>query len=166
MPKTALRTDTDFEAFYDRHWKYVYRLCFTYMKNEADAEDCTEDIFVKVLTGNFEFEDELHERKWLTVTAINLCKDKLKSYPRKNIDSLDDDMMPEIAAPEPEDNSDVLEAVMNLPPKLKDIIWLYYYEGYSTDEIAGMLGRPPSTVRNQMRDARNLLKSILGGDSR
>jgi DNA-directed RNA polymerase specialized sigma24 family protein len=39
MPKTALRTDADFEAFYDRHWKYVYRLCFTYMKNEADAED-------------------------------------------------------------------------------------------------------------------------------
>lgn len=55
---------------------------------------------------------------------------------------------------------------MSLPPKLKDIIWLYYYEGYSTDEVAGMLGRPPSTVRNQMRDARNLLKSILGGDSR
>lgn len=48
MPKTALRTDADFEAFYDRHWKYVYRLCFTYMKNEADAEDCTEDVFVKV----------------------------------------------------------------------------------------------------------------------
>lgn len=103
MPKTALRTDADFEAFYDRHWKYVYRLCFTYMKNEADAEDCTEDVFVKVLTGNFEFEDETHERKWLTVTAINLCKDKLKSYARKNIDSLDDDMMPEMAAPEKED---------------------------------------------------------------
>lgn len=166
MPKTALRTDADFEAFYDRHWKYVYRLCFTYMKNEADAEDCTEDVFVKVLTGNFEFEDETHERKWLTVTAINLCKDKLKSYARKNIDSLDDDMMPEMAAPEKEDYCDVTEAVMSLPPKLKDIIWLYYYEGYSTDEVAGMLGRPPSTVRNQMRDARNLLKSILGGDSR
>lgn len=166
MPKTALRTDADFEAFYDRHWKYVYRLCFTYMKNEADAEDCTEDVFVKVLTGNFEFEDETHERKWLTVTAINLCKDKLKSYARKNIDSLDDDMMPEMVAPEKEDYYDVTEAVMSLPPKLKDIIWLYYYEGYSTDEVAGMLGRPPSTVRNQMRDARNLLKSILGGDSR
>ena len=166
MPKTALRTDADFEAFYDRHWKYVYRLCFTYMKNEADAEDCTEDVFVKILTGHFGFEDETHERKWLIVTAINLCKDKLKSYARKNIDSLDDDTMPEIAAPEQEDNSDVLEAVMNLPPKLKDVIWLYYYEVYSTDEISEMLGRPPSTVRNQMRDARNLLKSILGGDSR
>ncbi|MBQ6569449.1 MAG: RNA polymerase sigma factor [Clostridia bacterium] len=164
MSKTVLRTDTDFEAFYERHWKYVYRLCFTYMKSEADSEDCTEDVFVKVMTGSFEFEDETHERKWLTVTAINLCKDRLKSYARKNVGSIDDDMMPEIAAPEQEDNSDVSEALMNLPPKLKDVILLFYYEGYSTDEIAAMLGRPPSTVRNQLRDARNLLKSILGGD--
>ncbi|MCR4646205.1 MAG: RNA polymerase sigma factor [Oscillospiraceae bacterium] len=166
MPKTALRTDADFEAFYDRHWKYVYRLCFTYMKNEADAEDCTEDVFVKVLKRQYAFDDETHERKWLTIAAINQCKDKLKSYERKNVVSLDDDDAPEPAAPEEEDYSEVTEAVMNLPPKLKDVIWLYYYEGYSTDEIASMLGRPPSTVRNQMRDARNLLKSVLGGDPR
>ena len=166
MTKTAPGTDADFEAFYERHWKYVYRLCFTYMKSEADAEDCTEDVFVKVLTGDFSFEDEIHERKWLTVTAINLCKDRLKSYSRKNVSSIDDEDFPEIAAPEKEDQSEVLEAVMNLPPKLKDVIWLYYYEGYQTDEIAKILGRPPSTVRNQMKDARNLLKNISGGDSR
>ena len=166
MPETALRTYADFYAFYERHWKYVYRLCFTYLKNESDAEDCTEDVFVKVLTGNFSFEDATHERKWLTLTAINLCKDKLKSFSRKNVGSIDDELAPEIAAPEAEDNSDVLEAVMALPPKLKDVIWLYYYEGFPTDEIAKMLGRPPSTVRNQMKDARNLLKNVLGGESR
>ena len=164
MPKTALRTDADFEAFYERHWKHVYRLCFTYMKNKADAEDCTEDVFVKVLTGHFAFESETHEHKWLTVAAINLCKDRLKSRARKYADSIDDDMTPEIASPEPEDHSDVLDAVMALPPKLKDVIWLYYYDGYSTDEIAKMLGRPPSTVRNQMKDARDLLKSVLEGE--
>lgn len=162
MPKTAPPTDADFEAFYERHWKYVYRLCFTYMKSEADAEDCAEDVFVKVLTGGQVFEDETQERKWLTVTAANQCKDRLKSFARKNVGSIDDDMMPEIAAPEPEDNSDVLEAVLALPPKLKDVIWLYYYEGYPTEEVARLLGRPPSTVRNQMRDARNLLRSTLG----
>lgn len=53
----------DFEALYERHWKYVYRLCFTYMKNAEEAEDCAEDVFVKVLNGDFAFEDELHERK-------------------------------------------------------------------------------------------------------
>ncbi len=164
MPENASRTDAGFEAFYERNWKYVYRLCFTYLKSEAEAEDCTEDVFVKVLTGDFVFEDETHERKWLAVTAGNACKDRLRSFARKNVDSMDDENAPDIAAPEAEDYSDVLEAVKALPPKLKDVIWLYYYEGYSTDEIAEMLKRPPSTVRNQMKDARERLKHVLGGD--
>lgn len=165
MSETALRTDADFEAFYERHWLYVYHLCYTYMCSEADAEDCAEDVFVKVLNGTFSFKDETHERKWLTVTAINLCKDRLKSYAHRNVDSLDREDMPEIAAPEPEnDLSEVREAVLELPTKLKDVIWLYYFNGYSTDEIATMLDRPPSTVRNQMRDARNLLKERLKTD--
>ena len=134
MTKPASRTDAEFAAFYERHWKYLYRLCFTYMKSEADAEDCTEDVFVKVLTGDFVFTDETHERKWLTVTAINLCKDRLRGYARKNIASIDDENAPEIASPEEEDHSEVLEAVMGLPPKLKDVIWLYYFEEYSTDD--------------------------------
>jgi len=155
-------TDAEFEAFYERHWKYVYRLCFTYMKSASDAEDCAEDVFVKVLTGEITFNDEVHERKWLTVAAINLCKDRLKGWKRKAVVPIDDE--PELAAPEQEDRSDVLEAVQSLPVKYKDVIWLYYYEGYQTDEIAEILGRPPSTIRNQMRDARKLLKDKLGGE--
>lgn len=155
-------TDAEFEAFYERHWKYVYKLCFTYMKSASDAEDCAEDVFVKVLTGEITFDDEVHERKWLTVAAINLCKDRLKGWKRKAVMPIDDE--PELAAPEHEDRGDVLEAVQSLPVKYKDVIWLYYYEGYQTDEIAEILGRPPSTIRNQMRDARKLLKDKLGGE--
>lgn len=155
-------TDAEFEAFYERHWKYVYKLCFIYMKSASDAEDCAEDVFVKVLTGEITFDDEVHERKWLTVAAINLCKDRLKGWKRKAVMPIDDE--PELAAPEQEDRSDVLEAVQSLPVKYKDVIWLYYYEGYQTDEIAEILGRPPSTIRNQMRDARKLLKDKLGGE--
>lgn len=64
MPESEslLRTDEGFEAFYTRHYKLVYRTCFSYMKNTADAEDCTEDVFVKVLTGQYSFEDENHEK--------------------------------------------------------------------------------------------------------
>lgn len=152
----------DFEAFYERHWKYVYRLCYTYMSNAEDAEDCTEDVFVKVLNGGSAFEDEIHERKWLTVAAINHCKDKLKSWRHKAVDYLDD--IPEPAAEEPEDHGEVLDAVMRLPVKYKEVVWLYYYDGYQTDEIAKMLRSPPSTVRNCLRDARGLLKNYLGGD--
>ena len=100
MPETALRTDADFEAFYERHWKYVYRLCFSYLQNEADAEDAAEDIFVKVLKGNYTFRDIIHERKWLCICAVNLCKNRLKSFDHSRVDSLDDDTTPEIAAPE------------------------------------------------------------------
>lgn len=154
-------SQTDFEAFYDRHWKFVYRLCFSYMKSAADAEDCTEDVFVKVLTGECRFNDETHERKWLTVTAMNLCKDRLKSHSRKNVVSLYDDGITEPTVCEAEDNSDVTEAVLALPMKLKDVVWLHYYDGLKTEEIAKLLRRPPSTVRNQLRDARNLLKNVL-----
>ena len=83
MPESLSTANEDFEAFYDRNYKLVYRICFTYMKNAHDAEDCTEDTFVKVLTGNISFNDETHEKKWLTVAAINLCKDRLKHWWRK-----------------------------------------------------------------------------------
>ena len=163
MPNPA-KTDAEFEAFYERHWMYVYRLCRTYLTDDASAEDCVEDVFVKVLTGEYSFEDAVHERKWLTVAAVNLCKDRLKRFDRRNVCSLDDENVPEPAAPEPEEHSDLREAVLALPPKLKDVVLLFYYDGYQTDEIADLLDRPPSTVRNQLRDARNLLKTALGGD--
>ena len=159
----SISANAELEAFYERHWRYVYRLCFSFMRSEADAEDCTEDVFVKVLTGSYEFADETHERKWLCVTASNLCKDRLGSYGRRNVESLDADDAPEIAAPEEDgdDLEDVREAVLSLPPKLKDVVWMYYYDGYQTDEIATALGRPPSTVRNQLRDARKKLEKAL-----
>lgn len=166
MQSSSARTDADFEALYERHWRYVYRLCFSYMRSAADAEDCTEDVFVKILTGNLTFADETHERKWLTVAACNLCKDRLKSYGRTHTDSLDEEDAPEIAAPEEEDNSDVLEAVLALPPKLKDVVWMYYYDGLPTEEIATALGRAPSTVRNQLRDARGILRTVLERSNR
>lgn len=162
MTESAWCTDAEFESFYERHWKYVYRLSFTYLRSVEDAEDCTEDVFVKVLTGNPSFQNEAHERKWLTVTTINLCKDRLKSYSKKHVQSLDEDAFPEPAASEKEDQSDILEAVMNLPVHLKDVVLLFYYDGYKTEEIAEMLSRPASTVRNQLSDARKALKKKLG----
>ena len=65
---------------------------------------------------------------------------------------------------ESSEKREVVDAVMALPVKYKEVVWLHYYEGYRTDEIAAMLNRPPSTVRNQLRDARAKLKLELGGD--
>lgn len=150
-----------FEAFYERNYKLVYRLCFTYMKNAAEAEDCTEDVFVKVLSGGYSFSDETHEKKWLTVTAINLCKDRLKHWWRRQVTPIDE-------APEPSDDGaslydETLDIVMKLPEKYKDVICLHYYMDYKTDEIAAMLKKPPSTVRNHLKEARELLRRQIGG---
>ena len=67
----------DFEAFYLRHFKAIYRVCYAFMKNAPDA---AEDAFVKAMTCGVSFENERHERAWLTTMAMNLCKDRLKHF--------------------------------------------------------------------------------------
>lgn len=162
MPESLQCTGKDFEAFYLRHFKTIYRVCYAFMKNPHDAEDCTEDVFVRAMTCGIDFENERHERSWLTTTAMNLCKDRLKHWWKQKVTPIEEEM--ELAAPEQGETSEVLDAVMALPVKYKEVIWLHYYEGYQTDEIALMLKRPGSTVRNQLRDARQKLKEKLGGE--
>ncbi len=161
MPDSFQQTDASFEAFYERNYRLVYRLCFTYMKSQAEAEDCTEDVFVRVLTGGFTFQDETHEKKWLTVTAINLCKDRLKHWWRKQVAPIDE--AGEISAEDIAPMDETLELVKKLPVKYKDVIYLHYYMDYKTDEIAIMLKKPPSTIRNHLREARELLRQQIGG---
>lgn len=80
----------DFETFYLRHFKAIYRVCYAFMKNAPDAEDCTEDAFVKAMTCDVAFENERHKRAWLTTTAMNICKDKLKHWWRQKVTGMDD----------------------------------------------------------------------------
>ena len=162
MPEIFKAAGADFEAFYLRHFKAIYRVCYAFMKNTQDAEDCTEDTFVKAMSCGLDFENERHERSWLTTTAMNICKDKLKHWWRQKVTPIDDAV--EVPAAQPEDHREVTEAVMALPIKYKEVVWLHYYEGYQTDEIAEMLHRPPATVRGQLRDARAKLKLTLGGE--
>lgn len=112
----------DFEAFYLRHFKAIYRVCYAFMKNAADAEDCTEDAFVKAMSCDISFENERHERSWLTTTAMNICKDKLKHWWRQKVTDLDEEA--EQIAAEPDEKSEVVEAVMALPVKYKEVVWL------------------------------------------
>ena len=116
----------DFEAFYLRHFKAIYRVCYAFMKNASDAEDCTEDAFVKAMTCGVTFENEQHERAWLTTTAMNICKDKLKHWWRQKVTGMDKDT--EQIAAEPDEKSEVMEAVMALPVK-------YKWSGYTTMRV-------------------------------
>jgi len=152
-------SDVEFNEIYTRWFKTVYRVCFAYMKNPHDCEDMAADTFVKLIKTSPKFESHEHEKAWLIRTAVNVCKDNLKSSWRKR-ESLSE--IKEAAAPFEID--EVAEVVLDLPEKYKAVVLLYYYEGYSGDEIAKMLKKPASTVRNHLHEARKLLKERLGED--
>jgi RNA polymerase sigma-70 factor (ECF subfamily) len=161
MSNSLLRTDKEIAEIYTRHSKTVYRVCFAYMKNPADTEDAVQDTFFQLIKSGPAFESEEHEKAWLIRTASNICKDVLRHWwrRRENIEDFHD-----LQSPEEIETDDVFQAVMDLPDKYKAVVYLYYYEGYTSVEIAGILKKPQSTVRYYLHDARAILKERLGDD--
>ena len=123
------------------------------------AEDLVQETFLKLLSTKKEFENERHERAWLIVTASNLCKDSLKKWWRKN-ENIEDFLN---IAEEPRQEDGILELILRLPNDYKDPVYMYYYEGFSTVEIAAHLHCPEATVRSRLMRARNKLQSMMGG---
>ena len=155
------RTGKEITQIYNRHVDTVYRVCYSFMKNKADTEDMVQETFLRLLSSGKVFEDHRHEKAWLIVTASNLCKDSLKKWWRRT-ESIED-QCPALAAPEGPDYS-LAEAILQLSPKYKTVVYLYYYEGYSTAEIGKLLGCPQATVRSQLMRARKQLSALLGGN--
>jgi RNA polymerase sigma-70 factor (ECF subfamily) len=132
------------------------------MKNKPETEDLVQETFLRMISRGMCFENERHEKAWLIVTASNLCKDALKRMWRTEV-SID-----EVQAQESSDGNThnfVLEAVVNLPKEYKTLVYMYYYEDYSTTEIASYLRLPQATVRSKLARARKRLKTMLGGES-
>ena len=151
-------TEEEITQIYNRNKLTVYRVCFAYMKNTADTEDAVSDTFINMIKANPDFKSEEHEKAWLIRTAINVCKNVLRNWWRSCRASLNEAM--EAEAP-PFETDEVLCAVRELPDKYKSVVYMYYYEGYSTVDIAKMLIRPQSTIRNYLSEARKLLKEKL-----
>ena len=160
MKKSLLRTDKEIIEIYNRHVKAVYRACLAYMKTKADIEDMVQNTFIGLIKYDGNFQSEEHEKAWLIRTAINLCKNNLTHWWRKreNIDDYEN-----LSSEHGFEIDDIFQEVMSLPPRYKDVIYLYYYEGYNTAEIAEMLNKPSSTIRNHLHEAREILREKLGG---
>mgnify|MGYP002627413964 CR=1 FL=1 len=161
MSKSLLRTDKEIEEIYERHRMTVWRVGLAYMKNPVDTEDTVQETFFRLISKGPRFESGEHEKAWLIRTATNVCKDELKHWWRKHED-IDDHA--ELQSKDAMKTDDAFGAVMELPDKYKTVIYLYYYEGYDSAEIADILKKPKSTIRNHLREARNLLKERLGED--
>lgn len=136
----------------------ILRLSYTYLKNTEDAQDICQTIFVKLLTDPKEFSSADHEKAYILRMAANACKDLLKSPWRKRRCDLDSCM--EIPAPDTSDGS-VLHAINQLPPSYRSVIYLFYYEGYSAEEIGQILGIPKATVHTRLSRGREKLKLFL-----
>ena len=160
MAKSLLRTDREIAELYERHGKTVYRVCFAYMKNPADTEDAVQDTFIRLMKAGPVFESGEHEKAWLIRTASNICRNFLRNWWRGRENLEDHENLQGTDDP----NGEILEAVIDLPEKYKTVVYLYYYEGYDSVEIAGALGKPQSTIRNYLHEARGVLRSKLGGD--
>jgi RNA polymerase sigma-70 factor (ECF subfamily) len=128
------------------------------MKNKPDTDDIVSEVFLKLIKIKPVFKNTEHEKAWILRTAINLCKDFLKNQRRKNKNI---DEHTHIEAESRFDIDETFKIVMKLPDRYKDAVYLYYYEGYTTKEVAKMLKKTHSTIRNHLHEARKLLKEVL-----
>ena len=151
-------TQTELLALFDHYHDLVYRLALSYTGSIPDAEDVVQTVFLKLLQATRGFDSQEHERAWIIRTAVNLCKDHLKSRWRRTTVTLD--TAENVPAPQPEEGS-LLAALDLLPPKYRTVIYLYYYEGYSAREIAALLGEKPATVFTRLDRGRQKLRTYL-----
>lgn len=130
-----------------------------YLHNQADVEDVFQEVFLKLLQNNVTFESEEHKKAWLCRITINKCKDICKSFFRRNVCSIEDMELPF----EDPAESEVMTAVLSLPAKYKDVIYLFYYEEYTVQQMAKIMGQKENTIYSNLHRARELLRKKLGG---
>ena len=161
MLNRTLRSKKEIEEIYERHYEMVYRICYAFMKTPSEAEDAVSETFLRFIRKAPAFESCEHEKAWLIRTASNVCRNELKHWRRKCSDIESAEGTQAAALPRIDET---INTVMSLPERYKTAVYLYYYEGYTSSEIADILHKPKSTVRNYLSEARRLLKERLGED--
>ena len=157
-----MRSEEEANRAIDRYADTIRRICFLHLKNEADTEDIFQTVFMKYILSSVEFQSPEHEKAWLIRVAINACRDFLKSFFHSRTVSLSEVM--ERAGENNEEQREVLEAVLKLPEKYRQVIYLHYYEGYTAPQIGKILSKNANTVYTLLTRARQMLKRELGGD--
>ena len=157
-----MRGEQETAAAIDRHADMVRRLCLIHLKNQADSEDVFQTVFMKYVLSSAVFENEEHEKAWFIRVTINACRVLLKSFFRSRTVPLDE--LIDLPADAPSESREVLEAVLELPGKYRDVVYLHYFEGYTAPEIAGLMKKNVNTVYSLLARAKKLLKERLGGD--
>ena len=159
MKNSSYKSDDVFTEALLKHGDMVRRICFIYLRNLADVEDAFQDVFIKLMQVEADFQNEEHLKAWLCRVTINKCKDICKSFWRKNVGPIDDVSQ----TFEVEEESELMQAIVTLPEKYKEIIYLFYYEDYTVVQMAKMLNQKENTIYSNLHRARQLLKKKLEG---
>ena len=134
----------------------VFRLAYSYLKNREEAEDVSQEVFLKLYLCNENFDSSENAKAWLIRVTINLSKNLLKSVWYKHRTDVDNDI-----PYEPENEYQLWSVVNKLKSDYRIVIHLFYYEDYSVKEISDILGISSSAVRTRLTRARNQLKKML-----
>lgn len=165
-------TDDELIEIINKYGNSIYRLAFAIVKNKADAEDTTQEVFIKFIKNRHKIINDSHLKAWLIRVTINHCKNLLSEYWNKNTTALDNviNFSSELSDSSDLDNiikqeesNELIVAVNSLPAKYRAVIHLYYYEDYSVKEIAEALKLSSGTIKWQLSRARQLLKEHLTG---
>ena len=144
-----------------RHKDTVFRLAYSNLQNKSDAEDVSQDVFLKLYTSDKIFETAEDEKAWLIRVTLNRCHDMRKSaWHRKRVSDYDFTILNN---KESNEKDFLLDEVMALPLKYRNVIHLYYYEGYSVADIANIMKKKTSTIQTWLQRARKKLKENLDG---
>lgn len=149
---------TTLEEFLEIYGDLVYRIALQNMRNKADAEDLTQDVYMKILQKMPSFDDVKSQRAWIIRVCINACKDRWRYMRiRRTIEIIEPY---EISDEDPPDYGLIYE-VMKLPHKYRNVIYLFYYEDMSVNEISQIMNKKEATILTQLHRARKLLKGQL-----
>ncbi len=158
-----MRSEQEINRAIDEYSDTVRRICMVHLKNYADTEDIFQTVFLKYALSSASFENKKHEKAWFIRVTINSCRDLLKSFFRSRTVPLDE--IREQISVMPLENRDILELVLSLPVKYRDVIYLHYYEDYTAPQISRILNKNVNTVYTLLKRSKEMLRQKLGGDS-
>lgn len=158
-----MRTEEDARRAVGLYADMIRRICFMHLKKQEDVEDVFQETFLKYILHEKQFESLAHEKAWFIRVAINICKDMLRSPFRNRVSSIEDIGYEPSYIQESEENG-LLDCILKMPSNYRDVIYLFYYEGYSAVEIARIMNKRENTIYTWLARGRKALKEQLGGD--
>jgi RNA polymerase sigma-70 factor (ECF subfamily) len=155
--------DAELERIINEYGNSLLKLGFLYLGDVQLAQDALQDTLLKTAASLSRFKGESSEKTWITRIMINTCKNYRRTNWMKRV-TLSEALNEIPAEQTAKSNDGLIEAVMALPAKYREVILLYYYQEMQTREIAKVIHRAESTVSVRLMRARKMLKADLSDE--